>query len=141
MNAPARDGSGLDARSVDDLSNRAGRLLRASAAAPAKEALTAEELLIYLAIGHLGLEGSGAIPRLTPRTLLEVAEFLAIPRETLRRKVGRLGDRGYVRVGPGGVVVRDVALWLRHAEAMLGGWDESGGRFPNSETLQNYDIG
>lgn len=120
MNAPAPNGSGLDARSVDDLSNRAGRLLRASAAARAKEALTAEELLIYLAIGHLGLDGSGEIPRLTPRTHLEIADFLSIPRETLRRKVGRLCDRGYTRIGPGGVVVRDVAVWLRCAEALLG---------------------
>lgn len=120
VNAPTRTDGGLDSRSVVDLSSRTGRLLRAAGEARAREGLAAEDLLIYLAIGHLGLDGSGVIPRLTPRTHLEIAEFLNIPRETLRRKVGRLCDRGYTRIGPGGVVVRDVAVWLAHAAALLG---------------------
>jgi len=126
VNAPTRTDGGLDPRSVVDLSARAGRLLRAAGEARAREGLAAEDLLIYLAIGHLGLDGSGVIPRLTPRTHLEIAEFLNIPRETLRRKVGRLCDRGYTRIGPGGVVVRDVAVWLTHAAALLGEPERTG---------------
>lgn len=125
VNAPTRTDGGFDPRSVVDLSSRAGRLLRAAGEARAREGLAAEDLLIYLAIGHLGLDGSGAIPRLTPRTHLEIAEFLNIPRETLRRKVGRLCDRGYTRIGPGGVVVRDIAVWLAHATALFGTSDRS----------------
>lgn len=118
--AISRTGGGFDPHGVQEASMRAGALLRATSAARTGEGLTAEELLIFLAIGHLGIDASGAIPRLRPRTFLEIAEFLAIPRETVRRKVGRLSDRGYAQLGPGGVVVRDLDVWLRHAEAVAG---------------------
>jgi CRP-like cAMP-binding protein len=109
----------VDPDTVVDLSRRSGDLLRAVIAARAEDGLTSEDLVIYLAVGHLGVDGAGPIPRLTPRTFLDIAGFLGIPRETVRRKLGRLADRGFVEIGPGGVVVRDVAVWLRHVEALV----------------------
>ncbi len=130
--AGSREENRSDPHGVLEISTRAGALLRATCAARARDGFTAEELLIYLAIGHLGIDAGGAIPRLRPRTFLEIAEFLAIPRETVRRKVGRLCDRGYAQLGPGGVVVRDLEVWLRHATAVAGmgavAGDETGGR-------------
>lgn len=113
-----RDGT-VDPETVVDLSRRTGMLLRHLGDVRRRDGLGAEDLLIYLAVGHLGVDGAGAIPRLTPRTYLEIGGFLGIPRETVRRKVGRLSDRGLVQIGPGGVVIRDVAEWLRHVEALF----------------------
>lgn len=100
-------------------SRHTGRLLRAAREARAVDGLAAEDLLIFLAVGHLGIDASGEIPRLTPCTYLQLAEFLAVPRETVRRKVGRLCDRGFTRSGPTGIVVADVGAWLRQASVLF----------------------
>jgi CRP-like cAMP-binding protein len=113
------DAAAAEAGALAEMSRRTGRLLRAAGRARAREGLTAEDFLIYLAIGHLGIDASGAIPRLMPLTHLQVADYLQVPRETVRRKVGRLGDRGYVQIGPGGIVVADVADWLHHVEDLF----------------------
>lgn len=114
-----RETVSVEAGALADMSRRAGRLLRAAGRARAREGLTAEDFLIYLAIGHLGIDASGAIPRLVPLTHLQIADYLQVPRETVRRKVGRLGDRGYVQIGAGGIVVADVADWLHHVEDLF----------------------
>ena len=116
---------GLDPERAAALSRRAGSFCAAARAARAGDGLTAEELVIYLAVGHLGVDTSTRIPRLTPRTYLEIAEFLAIPRETVRRKAARLVDRDLLQLGRGGVVVRDVEAWLTRIVALLG--DEDAG--------------
>ena len=108
-----------DGPSLAEASRRVGRFLGATRAARRFDGLTSEELLLFLAIGHLSLEASGNLPRLVPRTYLEIAEFLHIPRETARRKLGRLCDRGLGRIVPGGVVVGDVAAWMRLAGSLL----------------------
>lgn len=114
-----RETAMVEAGAIAEMSGRAGRLLRAAGRARAREGLTAEDFLIYLAIGHLGIDASGAIPRLVPLTHLQIADCLQVPRETVRRKVGRLGDRGYVQIGIGGIVVADVADWLHHVEDLF----------------------
>ena len=109
----------FDRDSVVATSRSTGRFLRGANSARTRSGLAAEELLIFLAIGHLGIDASGEIPRVTPCTYLQIAEFLAVPRETVRRKVGRLCDRGFTWCGPGGVAVRDVEVWLRQASALF----------------------
>lgn len=121
----ASDDTAFDRRAVAEVSRRIGGLLRATREARVDDGLTSEDLLIYLAIGHLGVDAAGAIPKVTPLTHLEIAQFLGIPRETVRRKVGRLGDRGYAQIASGGVVVRDVADWARCAAALFGPIDEA----------------
>lgn len=108
----------FDRRAVATASSDTGRLLRGAREARARDGLTAEDLMIFLAVGHLGIDASGEILRMTPCTYVEISEFLAVPRETVRRKIGRLCDRGFTRAGPTGIVVRDVDAWLRRA-AML----------------------
>jgi hypothetical protein len=122
-------GDAFDRSAVVTASRDTGRLLRGAAEARARDGLAAEDLLIFLAIGHLGIDASGEIPRMTPCTFLQIAEFLAVPRETVRRKVGRLCDRGFTRSGPAGIVVRDVGLWLRQASVLFArATDEAAGR-------------
>ncbi len=109
----------FDRDAVVAASRGTGRLLRAAAEARARAGLGAEDLLIFLAVGHLGIDATGEIPRMTPCTYLQIAEFLAVPRETVRRKVGRLCDRGFTRSGSTGIVVRDVDVWVRQAAAFF----------------------
>ena len=115
----AREQAAFARGAVVETSRRVERLLTATRAARSEDGLTAEDLLIYLAIGHLGIEASGVLLRVTPRTHLDIARFLDIPRETVRRKIGRLSDRGFTRIVPGGVAVRDVDHWLAHAGALF----------------------
>lgn len=109
----------FDRRAIVAASRATGRLLRGASLARSRDGLAAEDLLIFLAIGHLGIDASGEIPRMTPCTYLEIAEFLSVPRETVRRKVGRLCDRGFTRCGPGGIVVHDIDAWLRRTAALM----------------------
>ena len=109
----------FDRRAVVTASRDTGRLLRGARDARARDGLTAEDLMIFLAVGHLGIDASGEIPRMTPCTYVEISEFLAVPRETVRRKIGRLCDRGYTRAGPAGIVVRDIEAWLRRATMLF----------------------
>lgn len=110
----------FDRDAIVTASRGTGRLLRAASAARTRAGLAAEDLLIFLAVGHLGIDASGEIPRMTPCTYLQIAELLSVPRETVRRKVGRLCDRGFTRIDRAGVVVRDVGTWLRQAAALIG---------------------
>ena len=120
--------TGDRARAAGDLCDRGavvaasrstGQLLRAANEARRRRGLAAEDLLIFLAVGHLGIDASGEIPRMTPCTYLQISEFLGVPRETVRRKIGRLCDRGYTRSSPTGIVVGDLDLWLRQAAALF----------------------
>lgn len=95
------------------------RLLAAAGAARVEDGLGAEELLLFLAVGHLSIDRSCEMPRLMPRTYLEIAEYLHIPRETVRRKLGRLCDRGFGRIVPGGIVVSDLAAFTRLVDALF----------------------
>ena len=110
----------FDRDAIVTASRDTGRLLRAANEARVRAGLAAEDLLIFLAIGHLGIDASGEIPRVTPCTYLQIAELIAVPRETVRRKIGRLCDRGYTRTDRAGVVVRDVGAWLRQVSALVG---------------------
>jgi len=109
----------FDRGAVVAASANTGRLLRAAREARVRDGLTAEDLLIFLAVGHLGIDATGEIPRTTPCTHLQIAQFLGVPRETVRRKVGRLCDRGYTRGGPTGIVVRDLDAWMRQVAALF----------------------
>jgi CRP-like cAMP-binding protein len=130
-------GDTFDRRALVTASRNAGLLLRGAAEARARDGLTAEDLLIFLAVGHLGIDAAGEIPRMTPCTFLQIAEFLAVPRETVRRKIGRLCDRGFTRSGPAGIVVRDVDLWLRQASVLFArAIDDAGGAGDRADPLR-----
>lgn len=119
----ARDGetteAAIDPAAVAARAARTAPFLKALHGARVIDGLTAEDLVLYLAIGHLGIDASGRVLRLVPRTFLEITAFTGIPRETVRRKVGRLCDRGFARVGPRGVVLNDVETWLETVETLF----------------------
>lgn len=110
----------LDPVSADfsRVSRHLGTALTGFAEARRVYGLGGEEILIFLAVGHLGLEPSGPVHRLVPRTNGEIAALTGIPRETVRRKIARLCDCGVTEMTPRGVVVRDIAAWSSFARMM-----------------------
>ncbi|MBV5265677.1 helix-turn-helix domain-containing protein [Pinisolibacter aquiterrae] len=107
-----------ETRAVEATARHLGGVLRAMASARKERGLTSEEVLIFLAVGHLGLDGDGGLARVTPRTHGEIAAFLGIPRETVRRKIARLTDRGLTETTPHGVIVEDYAAWMALAKTI-----------------------
>ncbi|NLH81020.1 MAG: hypothetical protein GX458_09305 [Phyllobacteriaceae bacterium] len=118
-----RDGetteAAIDPVAVAARAARTEPFLKAVHGARMVDGLTAEDLVLYLALGRLGVDASGRVLRLVPRTYLEITAFTGIPRETVRRKIGRLCDRGFARVGPRGVVLSDVETWVEMVETLF----------------------
>ncbi len=79
-----------------------------------KYGLDFDEIFIFFALGRLNYDLTN--PKmliLNPANVASLAEFLAIPRETLRRKLGRLEEKSLVQRTSGGYVVRDMNAWRR----------------------------
>jgi len=90
-------------------------LLRAIGTARKEYGLAAEEMLIFLAVGRLGLRRVSYAATIWPVTCLEISELLEIPRETVRRKTGRLIKCGLVSATGRGFLLNDIAHWRRLA--------------------------
>jgi len=81
--------------------------------------LTSDEALIFLAVGRLGLTPSTMGVAVHPVTCLNVSELLKIPTETVRRKAGRLVERGFFVRTTRGLLVKRVDEWRRLAEKFV----------------------
>lgn len=115
MASPAQDPTiGLDV-----LSRRIGRALRHFGAARKQQGLDADDVLILLALGHLGLRLSGGrLREIAPASCADVSKLLDIPKETVRRKAARLAAAELVEVNARGVRLRDVALFQELSEVL-----------------------
>jgi hypothetical protein len=100
------------------LSQRVGKVLRAFGKARELDQMTADEALIFLALGHLGQTATSTGVAIRPVTCLDLAELLNIPKETVRRKVARLVDMQLVTSTTRGVLMENDVEWRRLAEAI-----------------------
>lgn len=100
------------------LSQRVGRVLRAFGETRARHRMTADEVLIFLALGHLGLVPNSHGVAIRPVTCLDLAEVLGIPKETVRRKVARLAELQLVEATTRGAMIQDQEEWRRLAESI-----------------------
>ncbi|WP_315756819.1 MULTISPECIES: hypothetical protein [unclassified Bradyrhizobium] len=92
---------------------RIARLLRLFSSPRKRKGLRPEELLIFFAIGYLGIRISNCTVQIIPIGMVEVAALLGIPKESVRRKVMRLVELDYVITTPKGVFVKDVRVWCQ----------------------------
>ncbi len=76
-----------------------------------------DELIIFFGLGRLNFDPSqGPMMFVKPVNILSLSEFLIIPRETLRRKLLRLEEKGLVQRTSYGYVVKDIVSWRRIAD-------------------------
>ena len=76
-----------------------------------------DEILIFFALGRLNFElGQGSVMMMGPTNIASLADFLGTPRETLRRKLLRLEEKGLAQRSSTGFVVKDIAACRRLSE-------------------------
>ena len=92
---------------------RLRRLCQKLGEARTKSGLSAEDVLIFMALGQLSLSPSCEMSSARPVTYSAIAEALKIPKETVRRKVGRLIGGELVRSTPRGLMIADIDEWLQ----------------------------
>ena len=95
----------------------ASRFFRTFINIRARHNLDYDELIIFFALGRLNFDPSQAPMRFVkPTNIVSLAEFVSIPRETLRRKLVRLEEKDLVQRTSYGFVVKDLSLWRRISE-------------------------
>jgi hypothetical protein len=100
------------------LAQRLGGLLRAFGATRASQKLTADEILVFLALGHLGLSATRTGLIVRPVLCADLSNLRSIPRETVRRKLARLNALGLVNATSRGALVLNEVEWRRIAALM-----------------------
>ncbi len=118
---PSETESVIDAKRSGHASG-AFRFLRTVADARRRHALSPEEALILIAIGCLGIaSGDSEASPFRPVAGKDVAEATAMPRETVRRRLGRLADLRLIDLDRRGATLRDLDLWLELTAPLAGG--------------------
>jgi hypothetical protein len=105
---------------VSILSQRIGKILRAFGASRGRDQMTADEVLIFLALGHLGQSTASNNVFIRPVTCLDLSGVLNIPKETVRRKVARLVELKLVESTARGILLQNQDEWRRLAESIGG---------------------
>jgi hypothetical protein len=91
--------------------------------------LNVEDTLALLALGSLCANASMNTVTLQPVACVTVAETLCVSRETARRRMGNLGDRGLALVTSRGILLRDAVQWWK----LLKCWSGEGAVPPSSK--------
>jgi hypothetical protein len=99
--------------------DKVARLLRLFSSPRKRFGMTPDELLIFLAIGHLCTTEKNGNIQVTPIGLIDVSVLLGIPKETVRRKAARLAGMNYVSCTPKGVLIEAVEIWSEMLERAL----------------------
>lgn len=74
--------------------------------------LDIEQVLIYLALGSMNLEGShSAVVTIQPVNIATLCHAIELPRETVRRKLMQLEDQKLVRRSAAGFFIDDLNRW------------------------------
>lgn len=74
--------------------------------------LDLEQVLIYLALGSMNLEGShDSVVTIQPVNIATLCLAIELPRETVRRKLIQLEDQKFVRRSAAGFFIEDLHRW------------------------------
>ena len=99
----------------------ASRFFRVMISLKGRFSVEFDEIVIFFGLGRLNFDPTqGPMMFVKPINILSLSEFLAIPRETLRRKLLHLEEKELVQRTSYGYVVKDVASWRRLADAGQG---------------------
>jgi hypothetical protein len=98
------------------LSQRVDKVLRLFGRARAADGMTADEVLIFLALGHLDKVVTSKWGETRPVTCLDLAELLNIPKETVRRRVARLVELDLATLTKRGALMKNGNEWRKIAE-------------------------
>ena len=80
-----------------------------------------DEVLIFVALGGLNFEpGGDGMMYVKPASTVALVSYLDMPRETLRRKMLLLEDRGLVLRNGSGYTVKNMQDWLGFEELLAG---------------------
>jgi len=102
------------------VSDRLEKLLRALTDARQRLVLTPDEVLIFLALGQLGLAPSSAGIAISPVTCSDISDLLKMPKESVRRKAARLVQVNLAAHTTRGILIKNVDEWCGLAEAVTG---------------------
>lgn len=94
------------------------RVLRSFLLAKRTLGLSAEEALMFLAIGCASLNHCEAHSVLKPVTFGCISRLTGIPKETVRRKAARLGAKELICIDVDGVTLRDTKGWTAIGAAL-----------------------
>jgi hypothetical protein len=89
--------------------------LRRISAVQRQHDLATDELLTFLALGRLALSTSSIGVAMRPVKCGELSVWMKAPKETVRRRLSRLVDRGLVTMTKGGAMLGKVDEWVHVA--------------------------
>ncbi len=85
----------------------------------AATSLDIEQVLIYLALGSMNLEGShSTVVTVQPVNIATLCQAIDLPRETVRRKLMQLEDQKFVRRSAAGFFIDDLNRWSELASRL-----------------------
>jgi hypothetical protein len=83
--------------------------------------LTIDEAIIFIAIGDLNLAArQGDVLTMRPTNMTTIAYQLDVPRETVRRKVKILLNKGLIRARGRELYLDDLKLWMAIGDQLNG---------------------
>ncbi|WP_147306359.1 hypothetical protein [Methylovirgula sp. 4M-Z18] len=76
------------------------------------------DVVVFLVLGVLNFEkSSSSLLNVQPMTISSVSEFIGIPKETVRRKLGLLEQKSLISKTNYGFLVKDIAVWRQLVES------------------------
>ncbi len=98
---------------------RIAQLLKLFSSARRRPGLTPDEVLIFFAMGYLGLSVSNDVVVMRSVRIVDVAVSLGMAKETVRRKAMRLADIEYVSITRDGILIKRFDIWCHMFERAL----------------------
>ena len=108
---PSASQAGALLTEVNDFLRRVSTVQRQHGLAP-------DELLTFLALGRLALSVSTIGVTVRPVKCAELSVWMKSPKETVRRRLSRLADRGLVTMTKRGAMLGKVDEWVHVASSI-----------------------
>ncbi|MBV8564094.1 MAG: hypothetical protein JO273_01415 [Methylobacteriaceae bacterium] len=108
----------MDELELYQLATERRKMFRNLVAMKAKFEIEISDIFIFLGLGLLNFERANIGPmNVQPISVSSLSDFLAMPKETVRRKLSNLEHKELVSKTGYGFVVKDVGAWRNLAEA------------------------